>query len=367
MIELTVNGTPFTDFVSASVTLALDTLANDFTFTASAVELFPPFGVGDKVEVTVNRVKRLTGFIDEVNGSDREGSHTVTYTGRDKTGDFIDSQINQINDIRADDSLTLKKIIEIVIADLGQDLTVTDNLEPAPFNKAEDILSPEVGQEALDFVTQYARKRQALLTSDADGNFVITQSSPTESGAALQRLQGSDSNNIISQSWTVNGSQRFVTYIHRGQLDPRALNFAGDTDIATIEDQGAEVADTEIRSGRQRVIVESESYSSAQLQDRAKWSKQVAKARATTFRCVAKGHSKPDGGEWEENTLVQINSDVADINRKMLINALTFSQSEGQQTVTSFEFVERNAFTIDEKLLAQRPVGDQNSAFKSLG
>lgn len=367
MIELTVNGTPFTDFISASVTLALDTLANDFTFVASAVDGFPPFGVDDEVKVTVNGVKRLTGFIDEVNGSDQEGSHTVTYTGRDKTGDFIDSQIDRINDIRANESLTLKKIIEIVIDHLGLNIKVIDEFNPAPFNQAEDIISPEVGQGPLDLVAQYARKRQALLSSDADGNIVITQSAPTDSGAALQRLRGSDSNNIISQSWTVNGSERFAKYVHRGQLDPRALNFAGDTDIATVEDQGAEVADTEVRSGRQRVVVESESYSSAQLQDRAKWSKQVAKARATRFSCVAQGHSKPGGGEWEDNTLVQINSDVADINRKMLINTLTFSQGEGQPTVTSFEFVERNAFTIDEKLLAQRPVGDQNDAFKSLG
>ena len=329
MIELTVNGTPYTDFVSASATVALDTLANDFTFMASAVDVFPPFVVGDKVVILIDGVKRLTGFIDEANGSDQEGSHTVTYTGRDKTGDFIDSQIDRINDIRADESLTLKKIIEIVIAHLGLDLKVIDELEPAPFNKAEDILSPEVGQGALEFVAQYARKRQALLTSNADGNIVITQSAPTESGAALQRLQGSDSNNIISQSWKVNGSERFAKYIHRGQLDPRALSFGGDTDIATVEDQGAEVADTDIRGGRQRVVVESESYSSAQLQDRAKWSKQVAKAHATTFSCVTNGHSKPEGGDWDQNTLVQINSDVADISRKMLINMLTFSEGEG--------------------------------------
>jgi len=367
MIELVVNGTPFTDFTSASVTVSLETLSNDFSFTATAVDAFPPFRQGDNVAVIVDGATKLTGFIDEVTGSDQEGSHVVTYSGRDKTGDFVDSQIDQINDIKASESLTLKKIIEIVIDHLGSNLIVIDALFPEPFNTAEDIIAPEVGQGAFDFVMQYARKRQALLTSTRDGLILITQSEPTESGAALQRLKGSDSNNIISQSWIVNGSEKFNKYTHRGQLDPRALNFAGDTDIAAVEDQGGGVTDSDVRVGRQRVVVESESYSSAQLKDRAQWASQGAKARATRFNCAAKDHQKPNGGVWDVNTLVQINSDVADINRKMLISTLTFSQGEGQPTVTSLEFVERNVYTIDQKILSQRPVGDQNDIFKGLG
>jgi len=367
MIELIAKGTPFTDFTAANTTVSLESLSNDFSFTTSAVNAFPPFRQGDPIIVIVDGVRKLTGSIDEVNGNDQEGSHTITYTGRDKTGDFFDSQIDRIDDIKASDSLTLKTVTEIVIAHLGLNLKVIDNLNPAPFNEAEDILSPDVGQNAFDFVSIYARKRQALLSSNGFGDILITQSEPTESGATLQRLADSDSNNILTQSWTVNASQLFNKYIHRGQLDPRALNFAGDTDIAAVENQGAEVTDSAVRVGRQRVIVESESYSGAQLQDRAKWGRQAAKARATRFNCSVKDHQKPNGGVWDENTLVQINSDVADISRKMLISTLTFSQGEGQPTVTSFEFVERNVYTINDRLLSQRPVGDQNDVFKSLG
>lgn len=368
MIELIVNGTPYTDFVSATATISLESLSNDFSFIASAVNAFPPFKQGDSVVITVDGVKKITGFIDEVNGIDQEGSHNIAYTGRDKTGDFFDSQINVINDIRADESLTLKKVIEIVIAHLGLDLKVVDNFNPPPFNQAEDILSPEVGESAFGFVMGYARKRQALLSSDGDGNILITQSEPTESGASLQRLTRNDSNNIVSQSWTINGSERFNKYIHRGQLDPRALSFAGDTDIAAVEDQGAEITDDSIRVGRQKVKVETQAYSSDQLKDRAKWASQAAKARATRFNCAVMGHQKPgDAGVWDENTLVQINSDVADISRKMLITTLAFSQGEGQPTLTSLEFVERNVYTINEKLLAQKPVGEQNDVFSGLG
>jgi len=361
MIEIVANGIPYTDFVSASVTRSLESLANDFEFTASSVKGFPPLKVGDKVEILVDRKRQVTGYIGKASGNDQEGSHTVTYSGRDLTGDFIDSSINIIGDIR--DGITLKGLIEIVIDHLGQPIKVIDNLNPEPFNAAEDIISPEVGDSAYDFVRKYAAKRQAMLTSDGDGNIVITQSSPADSGEALQRLVSSESNNILSQTFDIDSDKRFNKYISRGQLDTRAVNLGGDTGIDSIEDQGGEFVDSEVRAGRQRVDVESEGYSGEQLKNRAKWSSQIAKARALRFSCVAKGHSSPSGEVWQENTLVQINSEVADINRKMLINTVTFSEGEGQPTVTSFEFVEKDVYTIDEKTLSQKPVGKQGDIF----
>ncbi len=363
-MKLTVNGTPFTGFTFASAIVSVETMANDFSFTASAVNGFPPFKKGDLVMVTIDGVTILTGFIDEINGIDQEGSHTVTYSGRDRTSDFIDSQINTINDIRADAGLTLKQIIESILSHLNSDLRVVDNLSPAPFNKAEDIVSPEVGDSALAFALIYARKRQALLSSTSAGNILITQSSPTDSGAVVQRINNSDSNNIISQSWTIDSKLEYNKYILRGQLDPRASNFGGDTDIAAVEDQGAVVTDSSSRQGRQKVIVETKGYSSGQLADRAKWSSQIAKAQATRFNCVVKGHAAPTGEHWKENTLVQVNSDVADISRKMLLNSIIFSQQEsGSGQISTLEFVEKNAYTINEKLLNQRPVGSQNDIF----
>ena len=366
MIELVVKGVPYTDFVSAKAAVSLETLANDFEFSASAVTGFPPFKRGDSVVITVDGVKVLTGFIDEVNGADQNGSHVVTYSGRDRTGDFIDSTIDQISDLNPNDTLTLKRIIEIAIENTGGDILVVDNVDPEAFNVAEDSIRPEVGQNAVAFVSIYARKRQSLLTSNGDGNIEITQSSPTDSGAVVQRLVNSDSNNIISQSWVINGSKEFNKYIHRGQLDPGALNFGGSTDIAASVDQGGRVTNSEIRAGRQKVVVESESYSDEQLGDRAKWSKQLAKSRATRFNCSVKDHQKPRGGLWETNTLVQVNSDVADISRKMLVNTVTFTQGEGQPTATSLEFVEKDVYTIDDLILSQKPIGEQNNAF-SLG
>jgi len=363
MIELVVNGTPFTDFISAQTTTTIESMTNDFSFVASSVDGDPIFKKGDPVVVSVEGEGRLTGFIDKVSGVDQEGSHTVTYSGRDKTLDFVDSSINVIDELRPSGALTLKRIIEAVISHLGSPLIVIDNINPAPFDVVEDRINAQVGQKTLEFLLPLARKRQVLLPSDADGNITITQSQPTNSGAVLQRLLRSDTNNIISQSWNLDDTQEFNKYIHRGQLDPRALNSAGDASTSSVEDQGAVLVVEGPRVGRQKVISEKGSYSSGQLKDRVLWASQLAKARATVFSCVAQGHRNTAGALWQENTLVQINSEVADISRKMLLNTVTFLQGEGQATTTSLQFVEKDVYTIDASKLAQKPAGDLNDVF----
>lgn len=359
MIELIVNGNPYTDFTQASVTLSIESLANEFSFTASAVNLFPPFKTGDSIEVWVNRIKRLTGYIEEVNGQEAEGAHTVTYTGRDRTNDFIDSQVVKFDDLRAGDTLTLKTIIETIIRNINTDISVIDLYNPEVFNEAEDIVDAEDGTGAFQLAMEYARKRQALLTSDSDGNINIIQSSPLDSGGILQRVKDGIDNNIVSQSWSVEDSKLYNTYIHKGQLDPRGLNFISNPDTSTIENQDGRITNSEVREGRQRVVIEGKGYSSEQLQNRAIWSSQLDKARATRFNCSVKDHI-----DFDVNTLVQINSDVADITRKMLINTITYVEGEGQPTLTNLEFVERDVYTINQRILSSKLVGKQNDSFK---
>lgn len=364
MIELTKNGVPYTDWLSASVTVSLRTLANDFSFTASAVNGFPAPKKGDEITVRVDGELRLTGTIDEISGTENDTSHTITYSGRDITGDLIDSDIDVIDDIRPSSSLTIKKLIQIIIDHLGLSVNVLDDLRPAPFNKAEDIIAPEPGRNAFDFIMSYARKRQAMVTSTGRGDILITQSQPDDSGVTLQRLQGSDSNNILRHSWQLSDSVRFNKYVRRGQLDPRALNFAGDTSASTVENQSGSAIDADIRRGRQQVKIESESYSASQLKDRATWARQLADAEGIRYSCVVRGHSNPFGEPWEVNTLVQINADTADISRKMLLDTMTFSEGNGQPTITTLEFVEQNVYTIDEAVTAQKPAGSLNDEFK---
>ena len=357
MIEFEVNGRRYIDFISATVTRSVGTLSNDFEFTASAVNGFPPFKSGDKVVAIVDGEKQATGYIGRVFGDEANGSHNVTYSGRDLTADFVNSSIDSLGDISAE--IQLSGLIVVILQHIGLDISVIDELELEPFNVAEDNIRPEVGDNCYNFVIGYAKKRQALLTSDGDGNIVITRSSAVRTGQHVQRLNGNQNNNIISQEWDIDDDKRFNRYIVRGQQDPIALNFAGDVPIGDVVDVSGIAVDPSIRTSRQNVIVEQKGYSNAELTERAKWSKKLAQAEANKFTCTVKDHAF-NGQVWRENTLVLVNSDAADISRDMLLKTVTFNHSSGG-TTTKLDFVEKDVYNISENLAKE--VGRQNDAF----
>ena len=137
-MKLEVNGIAYDSFTSASAELRLDALSNTFNFDAVSTVRNPlPFRGGEECRVLVDGETAVTGFIEVVTGDYSADSHTVSVQGRDKTADLLDSGLSTMADIRA--PVTLKAIIEQVVANIGVELTVVDRANPTAFNEAEDI------------------------------------------------------------------------------------------------------------------------------------------------------------------------------------------------------------------------------------
>ena len=114
-----------------------------------------PFKGGESCRVLVSDEPVLTGFIEVVEVSYDGSDHILNVSGRDKTGDLLDSSLDQFDDIRGDE-LSLKQVIESVISHLGLSITVTDEVNPPLFNSAEDIAAPEPGDNAFEFIERYS-------------------------------------------------------------------------------------------------------------------------------------------------------------------------------------------------------------------
>lgn len=364
MIELELNGVPYTDFVSASITVSLPTLANSFSFVASSKGGFPPFAIGDRVRASADGIAILSGYVEVVAGSDDENHHTITYSGRDKTFPLIDSSFDAIGEIDAA-GITLQKLAEITVAHIGADIRVLDMSDSQqPFNVAEDVIAPAVGESALRFLSDWAAKRSAILTSNGDGDVVIASNAPASSGATLQRLvNGGANNNILSQSWSLDWSKVARLYAHRSVLDLLAVNQAGDVPTDQVVNQSGEYLDSQGAPGKQFVVAESKSYSNEQLAQRAKWASQLARAKATKYRCVVRGHQNNADQLWAVNTLVAINSETASLNKQMLLEEVVFSEGEQQQTQSALRFVEPGVYSVAGALLAQQPADEDFDAY----
>ncbi len=344
-MELEVNGIQYGRFTQASAVISLDSIARGFSFTAVSTEGLPlPFKGGEPCRVIVDGTPVLDGFIEIVNVDYDAGGHTITVQGRSKTGDLVDSSLagKEINP-----PISLKKIIEDVITEIGLDIIVVDETGIEDFNEAEDKLGPAVGENAFVFIERLARKRQVLLTSDSDSNVVITRSDPTEIEVNLQNIVQSNSNNIIRGSVNYDRSQRFRDYQVKSQQNTSSLVFSGNADLMDVVDQGGSALDEDVRAGRQMVMKAEKASSNDQATERAVWEANVRRTRSQVYSAHVNEYRTQAGELWSENKLVTITDEFADIDARMLVNSIEFKFgiSEGRQTVLGF--VDKDAYQVE--------------------
>lgn len=345
---LKVDGISYDNFIEASCEIRLDSLSNQFQFTAATPEGSGlPFKGGEDCEVLIDGETVLTGQIELIALDYDDNSHNIVISGRDKTAKLLDSTLGPIADIRGD-GLTLKSLIEKIIEHLGLDIKVIDQANPDPFNAAEDIAAPEPGDNAFLFIEKYARKRNVLLTSDSFGNVVIATNSKVAGSGVLQHIIGAEDNNVISARFSYDTTARYRDYIVISSLNPIALSIAGDTDLASLVDQSGGVSDNDVPEGRQLVIVPEAAYSSKQCEDRAKWERNVRKARSLSYVAVVPGYriAGNSGNLWTTNIVYQVVDDFVGKIEPMLANSVTYSLDEVQGSSTTIELVGQDAYSI---------------------
>lgn len=357
-----VDGVQYEGFTGASTEIRLDALSNTFSFDASSDKAKPlPFKLGQAVRVFVDGEQVLAGFIELINVSGDSRTHSIQVQGRDKTGDLLDSTMGSLGALKA--PITMATLCRRVIRHLGTGISVEDLVNPAPFSAAEDIADPEPGDNAFQFLEQYARKRHVLLSSNATGDILITAASGDEIEASLvNRIDDPDGqNNVLTYSVSYDSTGRFNLYRAVSQLNPTAAALAGETDALTVASQGdrQQAIDEEIRRGRQRVLVSEAMTSSDPAQDRATWEANIRKARGRVYSCTVDGYRNATGDLWRVNTLPQVIDEDADINARMLINSVAFQLVPGKGSVTTLSFVERNAYTLqlEEPVTVDEEVG----------
>jgi prophage tail gpP-like protein len=351
-MKIEVDGVQYSSFVGASVILRLDALTNTFSFEAASEDGRPlPFEGGEACKVFVDGEQVLDGFIELVNVEGDSSTHKIDVQGRDKTGDFLDSSISVLDDFVP--PISLREIIERVIAHLGLDLSVVDEASPEPFNEAEDLFAPEQGANAFEFVEKYARKRQVLLTSNADGSIVIASPTGTPSSSYVRHLIDDDSNNVLSYSVSRDQTGRFNLYQSFSQRNavPASVYGGASRELAAILDaiiaQGdaRTVFDAAIREGRQHILVAESMSSDGEDFNRATWELKVRRARGNVYSATMDGFRGQSGELWAVNDLVSVRDAYARIGSTMLVNSVTFSM-DGEGRSTTVSLVEKDAYTL---------------------
>lgn len=346
MMELEVSDVQYSRFNDAKALIRLDSIARGFEFKATSTAGKPlPFKGGEPCRVIVDGTAVITGFIEVVQVDYEGASHSIKISGRSKTGDLVDSTLEPFE---INTPISLKKIIEQVIAQIGLGISVVDSSGGiSDFNEAEDKVGPSVGDNAFEFIETLARKRQVLLTTNGDGNIVITRAQPTLIDVNLQNIIQSNENNILAGSVSYDHTDRFRDYVVKSQLNTSTLDFGSSVaDLSAAVDQGGSSTDKDAREGRRLVIRAEKASSNEQCGKRAVWEADIHRTRSSQYSATVRGFRTSKGELWSVNKLILINDEFADINTSMLINSIEFGFSLDTGSRTTLGFVPKDSYTV---------------------
>ncbi len=342
-LTLEVNGTEFSNFTDAQATIALDQFVNTFSF--GAVSQDPqgfPVAVGDEVRVLVDGTVVVTGFVESLRGAHSARQRTIQIMGSSKTGDVVDSTVNQIV---LNTPIALRDIIEAILAEIGSPLTVTNEVPGLKGFEKSDLIAAEPGQGAFDLMEQYARKRQVFVRTDTDGNILISRNAGGDPVATLLSRFDDNDNNVKQASFTIDHSERFNTYIVRSQQSQIALSNTGeDPGAGNASAQSGQAIDKDIRSTRTLIFLAENASDNDELPERAKWEANIRRARSTIYNPTVVGHTV-NGVPWAVNQIVKVDDEWEDFEGTLLIDTVSFLFSDAG-ALTELRCVAPDAYTL---------------------
>lgn len=335
-------------FTDVSVFKSLETASGDFRFAASNVgrnfsgtQKTFPFNKGDECVIRVNSQKLITGYINEVSGTYSGDDFSMSVYGRDKTQDLIDCTIKGNLDLKS--PVSLKTIIERILSLNGiDDILVIENDATSQFSKSELVGIANKGENAFQVIERCCRKKQVLLTTDEDGDIVLTRAGTTHYPVLLKNEYKATDNNIIEASFSDSDSERYYLYLvyTQGNL------FSGITD-AGIKSKKGQAIDSNIRNTR---VLELNSNLSTDVQtnrDRAIWESNIRRARGFQYNCKVRGYFLDPLGNTilQPNRVVTVRDDMFGINADLLIKSCTYTKSN-EGSFTNLELVNKDSYTL---------------------
>jgi len=348
-IKLRVGGKDYSNWTSVSVSRSMDAASGAFNFVAASDEKQPfPVKTGDPVSVVIGGTEVMNGYIDMVEVSYTADNHHIQVTGRDKTADIIDSKVDHEIEFQA--PISLDEVAKQTLANIGaSDVKIVNNIKDLkPFEKGE-LISASIGQGAFDFIESYARKRQALVTTDGKGSLVLTRADEDGPKISFNNVIGGKDNNIKSASVSYDDTERYSDYKLYSQGNP-----GGDEDVDESSEQltnrTATYKDKEIRSSRKYSNLAESSSKEEPLSDRVQWEAEIRKAKSFKYECAVVGFTAAeDGPPYEPNKLANVKDDFSNVDRELLITDIEYTLSLYEGSITRFTLIPKEAYSTLKK------------------
>jgi prophage tail gpP-like protein len=312
-IVLKVRGKEYPGWKDVSIQLSLEQLAS--TFSMNMTFYFPgdiakqPFFRGDSCEVSLYGKTIITGYIDSKRVSYDARSHSVSVTGRDRTGDLVDcSYTGKRTQFK---NVTIDKAIKELCAPMGISVVVNADVG----KPLSQVFSVDPGATIFSQIQQLCGYRGIMPISYGDGKLYLEQAGKFRVPDSLGL-----GSNIESADCNSTHEDRFSEYIVKGQGKVKKE----DSDAKPVYNRIGRAYDSEIKRFRPLVIILDGEVTNADCQNRARWEAWTRSGRSRDFLYTVQGWKMSNGEPWPLNRLIHLKDPQMVLDEDLLIAGVNF-------------------------------------------
>jgi prophage tail gpP-like protein len=344
-IFLEINGIRYEGWTSVNVSKSIENLSGQFSFESSVREVFlnnerfieNPIKAQDEARIFIDDNVIITGTVEALNISYSKDNHGISVSGRDKTGDLIDSSAIQ----KTYNINSFPVLIRTVLTDNGYtDIDVSNDVLGLKSLGSNEKIKTESGDTVFSFLDRYAKKLQVILSTDSDGNIIITREGSTDAGGALVSTKNNSNNNILSANLSIDTKQRYRFVEVYSQADNNSYGVNAVSQKGTAEDDI-------IRAPRRIRINSTNTTTSDFLNDLAQWNVNVKRAKGQRYNARVVGYYADVESKtlWQPNTIVEVKDDKCNLDGTFLIQGVSYIKS-GSGSYTDLSIVNQGAFSL---------------------
>jgi len=352
-IYLEVNGVKYDGFKSLNYRKSIEELSGTFNFVATCDQKDTlPFIGQERCRIVLGDKPLITGFIETLKYQYTDIDHSVLIKGRDKAADIIDSTVVSTDgegNIDFQAPISLQQIIQKTLILVGiTGITVINAVAGLQDFSEEEIVVAKVGENVFDFFDKYARKRGVLLTSNGDGNIVITRSSLEVLPGILVNQIGGSYNNIKAGDISYDFTQRYYKYVVKSQANPSIeQEFVETDDLSGYEGTIGIAFDDEVRKTRVLEITGETVSVPKTNQERAQWEANIRRARSLIYTCDVSSLYSSEDAIYEPNKRIRVLDEMCRIDAIMIIRSVDYSLDESKGTRVTLELVPSDAYSLE--------------------
>lgn len=342
-VTLTIAGQRHDGWKSIRITRAIDSMCGEFQLGLADRWADQPsrfaLEAGAACSVQVAGETVLTGYIDQLLPTIEAESHGIAIVGRDRAADLVDCSAVHVPG-------SWKNIgIAAIAAELAKPFGISV-VTKAPTGPALRKFALQQGETVQAAIERLCRFAGLLAVSTADGT--VEMVAPAESAPVAAIVDGV---NLLSGEATHDVSQRFSTYIVKGQA-------SGDDHAngKTVAQPTGRATDPAVKRYRPLIVVAEEQSTTANSAVRARWEASTRAGRGQSAVIVVPGWRDDAGRLFAAGSTVSVTSARLFIDGMMLVQAVTFVLDE-RGTVAELVVTPPSAWSqlaIPEKAEASR-------------